>query len=154
PAGSTSFSEQHSYASTGSYPVSATIGDSEYSNDLLYGSTGNTATGQLYVFDLSNGNATLVGNLPGANVTEIVTNPANGQAWLEYGNNQFKGQQFNINTGAAIGSVVSNVTHQNFNGMTYINGVLYATGTPSTGGASPSTLYTLDPTTGTATAVA
>ncbi len=94
-----------------------------------------------------------MGNLPGANVTEITANTATGQAWLEYGANQYKGQQFDINTGAAIGSAVSNASHQNFNALTYIGGTQYATGTAATGGTAASALFTLNPSTGTATEI-
>ena len=140
PAGATTFSESYTYASTGSYSVIANIGDSDYSNNLVYASTGGTSPnpGQLIVLDLQNNAVTTVGNLPGDNVTEIVNNPALGHAWLQYGANDFQGEPFNINTGAAIGSVVADTPHANFNALTYIGGTLYATGTPAATGTSRS----------------
>jgi hypothetical protein len=153
PAGTTTFSEPHTYSNPGTDSVSVTMGDGEYSTDLLYGSTGSSATGQLFVFDLSNGNATFVGSLPGANVTEIAVNNTTGQAWLQYGNNVFKGQQFNINTGAAIGSAITDNPGENFNALVFIGNTLYASGTASTGGTSPSDLRILDPNTGTSTLI-
>jgi large repetitive protein len=156
PAGATTFSESYTYANTGAYSVNANVGDGDYSNDLLYASTGGTTPnpGNLYVFDMANGSETVVGSLPLDNITEITANNApGGQDWLEYGANLYKGQQFNINTGAAIGAAVANVTHDNFNAMTYIGNTLYATGTSTTGGTAPSFLFTLNPTTGTATPV-
>ena len=155
PAGTTTFSESYTYATIGAYSVNANVGDSDYSNDLLYGSTGGTTPnpGKLYVFDLATGSETVVGNLPGDNVTEIAANPSTGQAWLQYGNNLYEGEQFNIYTGAALGSVIANVTHDNFNAMTFIGNTLYATGTAATGGTSPSSLFTLNPATGTATLI-
>ncbi len=155
PAGTTTFSEPHTYLTAGAYTPSLSVGDSDYSNDLLYGSTGGASPnpGQLYVFDLGTGSETLVGNLPGNNVTEIAANPATGQAWLQYGSNLYEGQQFNINTGAGIGSVIHDVTHDNFNALTYIGNTVYAAGTPATGGTSPSSLFTLIPSTGIATLI-
>ncbi len=39
-AGTTTFSETHTYSTVGTDALSVTVGDSDYSNDLLYGSTG------------------------------------------------------------------------------------------------------------------
>ncbi len=153
PAGTTTFSESYTYQAAGIYTVSLSVGDSDYSNDLLYGSTGGAATGQLYLFDLGKNSETLVGSLPGPNVTEITANTSTGQDWLQYGSNQFKGQQFNINTGAAIGGAISDSPHENFNALTFIGSTLYAAGEGSTGGTSPSGLFILNPTTGTATLI-
>ncbi len=153
PAGTTTFSETHTYLTPATNTVNVTVGDNDYSNNLLYGSTGSTATGQLFVFDLATGSATLVGNLPGANVTEIVANPATGQAWLQFGNNVFKGQQFNVSTGAAIGGTITDSPGENFNGLVFIGNTLYATGTTTTGGTAPSDLRILDPNTGISTLI-
>ena len=153
PAGTTTFSEPHTYLAPATDTIGVTVGDNEYSNNLLYGSTGSTASGQLFVFDLVNGSATLVGNLPAANVTEIVTNPVTGQSWLQYGNNLFKGQQFDISTGNAIGGTVANSPGETFNGMAFVGNTLYASGTTTTGGTAPSDLHILNPVTGTSTLI-
>jgi hypothetical protein len=152
PAGATTFSETYTYASTGSYGVSLSVGDSDYSNDLLYGSTGGATPNpsQLAVFDLGDGAVTLVGNFVGNFVTEIANSPATGQAWFEYGGNLYEGQQFSLSTAAVIGSAIKEPTgspQENYNALTFIGNTLYAAGTPSTGGTSPSGLYILNPAT-------
>ena len=158
PAGSTTFSQPHTYLGTGAESVNVTIGDNEYSNNVLFGGSGDTNStdppGQLFAFDLNSGATTLIGNLPAMNVSEIVYNQATGEAWLEYRNGTT--QQFDINTGAAIGGLITNLPSSPtsiFNALVYIGNTLYGSSTPNPGDTTASDLRTLDPVIGASTVI-
>src|SRR5262249_41323264 len=101
PAGTTTFSETHTYANVGTKSINVRVGDSEYSSNLLYGVTQSTPR-QLFVFDLDSGAATLVATLPGSTaVGDIVVNNATGDGWVYFSSAPFQAAQpFDITTGA------------------------------------------------------
>src|SRR5262249_1723809 len=149
-AGTTAFSLKHVYLRPGSYSATVQVGDDDHAGAVLYGSS---TTGQLFTIDPATAAVTAVGSLPGGNVTEIAYDNFGGRAWLQYGGNQFMGQQFDLSTGAAIGGAIANSPAENFTGLAFDGATLYASGIASTGGTSPSDLRILDPVSGTSTPV-
>ncbi len=134
----------------------------------LYGSynmpcglcTGTTAT--LAIVNVGTGSATTVGTLPfsnpvvlGPGVTEIVCQPNATSAATAICYAQSAGStnlisQFNLSTGAAIGTPVSTGSFT-FNGLAYVGSTLY--GASSSNGGSPFYLRTLNPVTGASTQI-
>jgi hypothetical protein len=134
----------------------------------LYGSynlpcgvcTGTTAS--LATVNVGTGGATTVGTLPfsnpvadGPGVTEIVCQPNATSAATAICYAQSAGgtkmiSQFNLSTGAAIGTPVSTGSFT-FNGLAYVGSTLY--GASSNNGNSPFYLRTLNPVTGVSTQI-
>ena len=120
----------------------------------LYGSDEN---GNLFTISTTTGAATpvgsagaLTGTAPSGCCTEIEYDNTTGRAWAQdrFGGNVIT--EFDINTGLLIGPRVADGAA--FNGLEYVGAVLY--GVSKVGaGASPSTLSTLDPTTGVVTPI-
>src|SRR5438552_4095740 len=116
---------------------------------------GASKTGQLFSINLTTGAGTFIGNIPvGADLgftgtTEIVFNNTTRRAFSQFGDGDFGGQEFNINTGAAIGNPVSNGGA--YQGLEWVGSTLYGTAIFGSGG--PSQLRTLDPFTGTSTLI-
>ena len=110
----------------------------------LYGGSGGTGvTGELFRINTSTGAGTLVGALP-YGVTEIEYDPSTRRAWAQSEDGSFTIQQFDMATGAGIGSPIGAAAA--FNGLEYIGATLY--GTAITGSGGPSDLRTLNPETG------
>jgi glucose/arabinose dehydrogenase len=112
-------------------------------NTTLYGS--DTAS-NYFTVNINTGAASLVGTLPFGTITEIEFDPATGRAFAQEGGvgGQGRGSEFNVTTGAAIGSFISNGT--TFTGLEWVGSTLYGTSIDANSG--PSTLRTLDPWTG------
>ena len=132
------------------------------STSTLYGSynlpcgvcTGTTAS--LATVNVGTGSATTVGTLPfstnpnGPGVTEIVCQPnatsaATAICYAQAAAGTDSISQFNLSTGAAIGTPVAD--NFSFNGLAYVGSTLY--GASSNNGNSPFSLRTLNPVTGT-----
>jgi len=109
----------------------------------LYGGSGGSGTGELFRINTSTGAGTRVGALP-FGVTEIEYDPGTGRAWAQSEDGDFTIQQFDMATGAGIGSPIDDAAA--FNGLEYIGATLY--GTAITGSGNPSDLRTLNPVTG------
>ena len=116
----------------------------------LYGASAN---GELFSIDTNTGAGTLIGILPFGyfgGSTEIVLNNTTRRAWTQFSPSAAQGgQEFDINTGAGIGSPIA--TAGAFNGLEWIGSTLYGTVITSGGGASQ--LRTLDPFAGTSSLV-
>ena len=104
--------------------------------------------GELFAIDLSTGTPDFIGFLP-ASSTEIECDLTTGQCFSQRPNGAFEMQQFDIATGAGIGGSVSNGAA--FNGLEFVDGVLYGTAIPFSG--EPSNLRILDPFTGLSTVI-
>jgi hypothetical protein len=107
----------------------------------LYGAT---RTGQLFKVNLSTGAGTLVGGLPGPGSTEIEFNNNTRRAFNQFPDGLFTGQEFDINTGGALGSPVTDGA--SFTGLEWVGSSLYGTSILASHGASQ--LQILDPLTG------
>jgi extracellular elastinolytic metalloproteinase len=105
---------------------------------------GGTRFAELFTIDLATGIGSFVGFLPGPGSTEIEYDNLTGTAFSQFPDGNFAGQAFDINTGAATGVVIADGA--SFNGLEYVGSTLYGTVIFFPGG--PSSLYTLDPTTG------
>jgi len=116
----------------------------------LYGASAN---GELFSIDTNTGAGTLIGILPFGyfgGSTEIVLNNSTRRAWTQFSPSAAQGgQEFDINTGAGIGSPIA--TAGALNGLEWIGSTLYGTVITSGGGASQ--LRTLDPFAGTSSLV-
>jgi hypothetical protein len=117
---------------------------------------GSSKSGQLFSIDLTTGAGTLIGNIPVGTLpapfngtTEIVYNNSTKRAFSQFNDGNFAGQEFNINTGAAIGSPISN--GGSYDGLEWVGSTLYGAVIFSAGG--PSQLKTLNPFTGTSTLI-
>ena len=110
-------------------------------------------SGRLFLLNLTTGTGTLICNLPtypDPGATEIEYDQATAKAFLEARDGVFGGQMFNIFTCAGIGALLptNDIT---FNGLEFVDGVLYGTAIP--GQCQPSQLAILDPATGASTAI-
>ena len=112
---------------------------------VLYGSS---RAGELFTIDASTGSGALVGFLADAS-TEIEYDPLTGRAFSQFPDGAFAAQEFDIDTGAAVGPVIGNGFA--FNGMEWIGTDLYATAISAPQG--PSELRILDPATGNSTLI-
>ena len=123
-----------------------------YAQGVLYGAS---KSGQLFTINLSTGVGTLVGKIPigtkgqPPGTTEIVFDNATGRAFDQFNAENFAGQEFDINTGAAIGPPISN--GGSYDGLEWIGSTLYGTATLNEKGDSE--LRTLDPYSGTSTLI-
>jgi hypothetical protein len=112
----------------------------------LYGANRN---GLLFTVNLSTGTGTLVGSLPSGGSTEIEFNNNTRRAFTQFPDGVFQGQEFDISTGSAIGSLVDD--GGSFTGLEWVGSSLY--GTMMTGGGGASQLRTLDPSNGMSTLI-
>jgi N-acetylneuraminic acid mutarotase len=112
---------------------------------LLYGTS---KAGSLFTVDLTTGAATYVGTIP-IGSTEIEYDPTSHRAFVHAAEPSFAGQEFNINTGAAIGLPI--VNNYSFSGLEWVGSTLY--GTEINGPCANSYLRILNPWTGTSTLV-
>lgn len=110
----------------------------------LYGSDG---AGKLFTVNTTTGAGTFVGAIPDS--TEIEFDNISGRAWTQFPNGAFQIQQFDINTGAVIGSPISD--GGSYTGLEFIGSTLY--GTVITAPLAPSSLRILNPFTGASTLV-
>src|SRR5260370_25902090 len=117
---------------------------------------GSSKSGQLFALNLTTGAGTLIGTIPMGSLpapfnatTEIVYNNSTRRAFSQFNDGNFAGQEFNINTGAAIGSPISN--GGSYDGLEWVGSTLYGAVITSSGG--PSQLRTLSPFTGTSTLI-
>ncbi|MCB9846561.1 MAG: hypothetical protein H6811_11330 [Phycisphaeraceae bacterium] len=78
--------------------------------------------------------------------TEIEIDQSTGIGYAQNPNGSFSGNQFVATTGASAGPTV--FTLGSFTGLEYVGGTLFGAYITGGGGAAPSTLATLDPTTG------
>ncbi len=123
-----------------------------YAQGVLYGAS---KSGQLFTINLSTGAGTLVGKIPigtkgqPPGTTEIVFDNATGRAFDQFNAENFAGQEFDINTGAAIGPRISNGA--SYDGLEWVGSTLYGTATVNEKGDSE--LRTLDPYSGTSTLI-
>jgi hypothetical protein len=147
PSAPTSSAKELANAASGFYPLLVPPGNT------LYGAS---RAGQLFTINLTTGAGTFVGNLPIAGCcgvppgdTEIVFNNLNNRAFVQFVDGVFAGQEFDINTGAAIGAPVPNAG--SYDGLEWVGSTLY--GTAIFGAQSPSQLRTLNPFTGTSALV-
>ena len=121
-----------------------------YAQGVLYGAS---KSGQLFTINLSTGAGTFVGNIPigtkgnPPGTTEIVFDNATGRAFDQFNAENFAGQEFDINTGAAIGPRISN--GGSYDGLEWVGSTLYGTATFNEKGDSE--LRILNPYTGTST---
>jgi hypothetical protein len=113
-------------------------------------------SGQLFSVNLITGAGTLIGNIPVGTLpaplngtTEIVYNNSTRRAFSQFNDGNFAGQEFNINTGAAIGSSISN--GGSYDGLEWVGSTLYGAVITSSGGQSQ--LKTLNPFAGTSTLI-
>ncbi len=104
---------------------------------LLYGGT---KSGQLLTINTATGVGTLVGPPPLATSTEIVFDSFSGRAWSQQGDGFFTIREFDIATAALIGGPIED--GYEYTGLEYVGPTLYGTE------GNPSTLRTLNPTTG------
>src|SRR6266481_1192552 len=108
-----------------------------HAQGVLYGAS---KSGQLFTINLDTGAGTLVGNIPigtkgqPPGTTEIVYDNATGRAFDQFNAQNFQGQEFDINTGAAIGPRISNGGA--YDGLEWVGSTLYGTATLITGGDS------------------
>lgn len=88
----------------------------------------------------------LVGNIPSS--TELVFDQVTGTLWNEWSNGGVTFDNIDL-----MGNILSSFDHPccAYNGLEYVNGVLYGTNIQRGGGLSPSTLITIDPTSQTIT---
>ncbi len=113
----------------------------------LYGAT---RAGQLFTINLSNGAGSFVGTLPGClGSTEIEYDDITHHAFTQFPDGIFEGQEFDINTGAGISSLISDAG--SFTGLEWVGSSLY--GTMVTASHGPSQLRILNPSTGNSTLV-
>lgn len=107
----------------------------------LYGAT---RSGELFTVNLGTGAGTLVGNLPSSGSTEIEFNNNTRRAFTQFPDGAFAGQEFDITTGAALGTPVAD--GGSFTGLEWVGSSLYGTSVTTSRGASQ--LRILDPATG------
>jgi hypothetical protein len=112
----------------------------------LYGGTRN---GQLLTINLSTGAGTMVGNLPSTGSTEIEFNNTTRRAFTQFPDGSFAGQEFDLNTGGALGVAVFDGA--SFTGLEWVGTSLYGATVQS--GRSASDLRILNPTTGASTLI-
>jgi len=112
----------------------------------LYGGTRN---GELLTVNLSTGAGTMVGSLPSSGSTEIEFNNNTRRAFTQFPDGSFAGQEFDITTGAALGSPVADAA--SFTGLEWVGTSLYGATVQS--GRSASDLRILDPATGASTLI-
>ena len=123
-----------------------------HAQGVLYGAS---KSGQLFTINLNTGAGTLVGNIPigtkgqPPGTTEIVYDNATGRAFDQFNAQNFAGQEFNINTGAAVGPRISNGGA--YDGLEWVNSTLYGTAVFSDQGESE--LRILDPYAGTSSSI-
>jgi len=108
-----------------------------------------TRSGQLLTVNLSTGAGTLVGNLPTSGSTEIEFNNNTRRGFTQFPDGAFAGQEFDISTGEALGSPISDGA--SFTGLEWVGSSLYGTSITGPGGASQ--LQTLNPTNGLSTLI-
>ena len=122
------------------------------STGALYGSD---RSGRLFTVDVNTGLGTFVGNLPTFSTTdhhlgstEIEYDNSTGRAWVQVRDGGFAIHEFDIATGAGVGSLIPDGFA--FNGLEFVGSTLYGT---SVGGGDPPSLKILDPATGVSTQV-
>jgi hypothetical protein len=101
--------------------------------------------GSLFIVDLVTADAQFVAALPHG-ATEIEYDPDTDRAFVQAHNGSFSGTEFDIETGAPLGP--TRLNGGSFTGLEYVGPVLYGAVIFSGGGATPSELRTLDPSTG------
>ena len=112
----------------------------------LYGATRN---GELLTINLSTGAGTMVGNLPSTGSTEIEFNNDTRRAFTQFPDGSFAGQEFDLNTGGALGVPV--VDGASFTGLEWVGTSLYGATVQTGRGASD--LRILNPATGASTLI-
>ena len=110
---------------------------------------GSDNIGNLFVIDLLTGAGTLIGTLPTGSTEIECDEGGDPDCFVQNPNGGLAITQFDITNGSGLGPTVEDGAA--FNGLEYVDGVLY--GTSITAGQGPSTLQTLDPFTGVATAI-
>ncbi len=115
-------------------------------NTTLYASN---TSGTLFTVNTTTGVGSLVGTLPTGATTEIEYDRITGRAFTQAGATAFFGQEFNLTTGAGIGSPIPNA--HTFTGLEWVGSTLYGTSIDTSSG--PSSLRILDPWTGTSTLI-
>jgi hypothetical protein len=131
------------------------VAGSAYGQGVMYGAT---TAAEYFIIDTSNGSTTPIatfmdpcpGGPPFPAVTEIEYDPRSGRAYAQSANGAFCGFEFDLLTGATIGGAIPTIGIA-FNGIEAVGGTWYAAGIGGPGG--PSTLYTLDPFSGSSTAI-
>jgi hypothetical protein len=110
---------------------------------ILYGADNG---GDLFSIDVATGAGTLVGTLPNASSTEIECEPmtVSPKCFSQLPDGFFEIQQFDLATAAGIGGTVAD--GHSFTGLEYVGRILY--GATINGSGGPSSLRTLNPSTG------
>jgi extracellular elastinolytic metalloproteinase len=116
------------------------------SSNVLYGMN---KVGQLFTVNTTTGVGTSVGSPLPFNSTEIEFDNTARRAFAQASDGSFFGQEFNITTGATIGSTITN--NASFTGLEWVGATLY--GAAFSGPGSTSTLRTLNAFTGTSTTI-
>lgn len=98
--------------------------------------------GNLFRINETTGTATYIGTMP-QTMTECVFDNVNRVLYAQGSDGSFTFYTIDPTTGASLGALSTSAA---FNGMEFVNGVLYATAI--TGGGNPSDLVTVDPATG------
>lgn len=123
-----------------------------HAQGVLYGAS---KSGQLFTINLNTGAGTLVGNIPigtkgqPPGTTEIVYDNATGRAFDQFNAQNFAGQEFDINTGTAIGPRISNGGA--YDGLEWVGLTLFGTAVFSDQGESE--LRILNPYAGTSSSI-
>ncbi|MEP6819193.1 MAG: Calx-beta domain-containing protein [bacterium] len=109
-----------------------------------------TRSGQLFTVNLSTGAGTSVGTLPSSGSTEIEFNNDTRRAFTQFPDGQFAGQEFDLSTGAPLGSPVADGA--SFTGLEWVGAKLYGASVTASHGTSE--LRILDPATGASSLIA